>query len=92
MRTGNYVDAERFAEVTYSNLQDKKNGINQGCEEVAMGEFNLADIIWRQDGDCKGIYQHQDTIMWPSIFECWHKLSTFRQILESKQKTSMNCL
>jgi tetratricopeptide (TPR) repeat protein len=44
-------DAERYAQVTYGNLRDKKNGIDQESEAVAEGAYNLADVIYRQDGD-----------------------------------------
>jgi hypothetical protein len=50
---GDYYDAERYAEVTYSNLKDRKNGMNQESEEVAMGAQNLANVILRQKGDLK---------------------------------------
>jgi hypothetical protein len=53
METGNFVDAERYAEVTYSNLRDRKNGINQESEMVAEGAYNFADILQRSDGDLK---------------------------------------
>jgi hypothetical protein len=48
---GNLVDAERYAEVTYANLQDHKNGMDQESEDVAMGAYDLANVILRQDGD-----------------------------------------
>jgi hypothetical protein len=41
--------AERFSEQTYANLRDIKNGIDQKGEEVAMGTYNLADVILLQD-------------------------------------------
>eukprot|EP00596_Hydrurales_sp_CCMP1899_P005726 CAMPEP_0119052570 /NCGR_PEP_ID=MMETSP1177-20130426/73828_1 /TAXON_ID=2985 /ORGANISM="Ochromonas sp, Strain CCMP1899" /LENGTH=425 /DNA_ID=CAMNT_0007032189 /DNA_START=251 /DNA_END=1528 /DNA_ORIENTATION=- len=44
-------DAERYAEVTYSTLRDKKNGIDQNSEEVALGAFNLADLMLLRKGD-----------------------------------------
>jgi tetratricopeptide (TPR) repeat protein len=44
-------DAERYAQVTYGNLRDKKNGIDQESEIVALGAYNLADVIYRQGGD-----------------------------------------
>jgi hypothetical protein len=44
-------NAERFAQQTYENLRDRKNGMDQEGEEVAMGSHNLADVIHRQDGD-----------------------------------------
>jgi tetratricopeptide (TPR) repeat protein len=48
---GDYYDAERYAQVTYGNLRDKRNGINQESEAVANGAYNLANVIYRQDGD-----------------------------------------
>jgi hypothetical protein len=49
---GDLFNAERFAEQTYQNLRDIKNGMDQEGEEVAKGAFNLADVILRQnDGD-----------------------------------------
>jgi hypothetical protein len=48
---GDYYDAERYAQVTYGNLRDKKNGIDQESEVVAMGAYNLADVIYRLEGD-----------------------------------------
>ena len=48
---GNLFDAERYAEVTYSNLRDHKNGMDQESEDVAMGAYNLADVILRQNGE-----------------------------------------
>jgi tetratricopeptide (TPR) repeat protein len=48
---GDLFDAERYAQVTYGNLRDKKNGIDQEGDEVANGAFNLADVIYRQKGD-----------------------------------------
>jgi tetratricopeptide (TPR) repeat protein len=47
---GDYFNAERFAEQTYANLRDIKNEIDQEGEVVAMGAYNLADVILRQDG------------------------------------------
>jgi hypothetical protein len=46
---GDLLNAERFAEQTYQNLRDIKNGMDQEGEEVAMGAYNLADVILRQD-------------------------------------------
>jgi hypothetical protein len=48
---GDLYDAERYAQVTYGNLRDKKNGIDQESEAVAEGAFNLANVIFRQNGD-----------------------------------------
>jgi tetratricopeptide (TPR) repeat protein len=48
---GDLYDAERYAQVTYGNLRDKKNGINQESEAVAKGAYNLADVIFKQGGD-----------------------------------------
>jgi tetratricopeptide (TPR) repeat protein len=50
-RKGDFYNAERYAEVTYSNLCDEKNGMNQEGEEMAGGAHNLADVIYRQRGD-----------------------------------------
>jgi tetratricopeptide (TPR) repeat protein len=48
---GDFFDGERYAQVTYGNLRDKKNGIDQESEAVAEGAYNLAHVIYRQDGD-----------------------------------------
>jgi hypothetical protein len=48
---GDLFDAERYAQVTYGNLPDKKNGIDQESEAVATGAYNLAEVIYRQNGD-----------------------------------------
>jgi tetratricopeptide (TPR) repeat protein len=49
IKQGDLFNAERFAEQTYANLRDVKNGMDQEGEEVAMGAYNLADVILRQD-------------------------------------------
>jgi hypothetical protein len=46
---GDLLIAERFAEQTYQNLRDFKNGMDQEGTEVAMGAYNLADVIRRQE-------------------------------------------
>jgi flagellar hook assembly protein FlgD len=48
---GDLFDAERYAQVNYGNLRDKKNGMDQEGEEMARGAFNLADMIFKQNGD-----------------------------------------
>jgi hypothetical protein len=48
---GDLFNAERFAQVTYSNLKDHKNGMDQEGEEMAVGSYNLASVIHRQRGD-----------------------------------------
>jgi hypothetical protein len=48
---GDYYDAERYAQVTYGNLRDKKNGMDQEGKEMASGAFNLANVICKQEGD-----------------------------------------
>jgi hypothetical protein len=48
---GDLFDAERYAQVTYGNLRDKKNGMDQESDAVAIGAYNLADVIFRQNGD-----------------------------------------
>jgi hypothetical protein len=42
---------ERFATVTYGNLRDKKSGIDQEHEEIAMGAYNFAHVILRLQRD-----------------------------------------
>jgi tetratricopeptide (TPR) repeat protein len=51
IRKGDLFDAERYAQVTYGNLRDEKNGIDQETEVVASGAYNLANVIYQQDGD-----------------------------------------
>lgn len=48
MRTGNLFDAERYASITYQNLKDKKNGMDQNGAAVAQGAHNLANVIYQQ--------------------------------------------
>jgi hypothetical protein len=48
---GDLYDGERYAQITYSNLRDKKNGIDQESEVVAVGAHNLANVIYRLEGD-----------------------------------------
>jgi tetratricopeptide (TPR) repeat protein len=48
---GDLENAERFAEQTYNNLRDHKNGMDQEGDEMAIGAFNFANVIWQQDGD-----------------------------------------
>jgi tetratricopeptide (TPR) repeat protein len=45
---GDYYDAERYAQVTYSNLRDKKNGIDQDDDEIATSAYNLAYVLYCQ--------------------------------------------
>lgn len=45
------IKAERFARITYSNLRDSKNGMDQESEGVAMGTFILAEVIFHQRED-----------------------------------------
>lgn len=40
--------AERYAEVTYRNLRDQKNGIDQEDDEIANSSFNLSEAILRE--------------------------------------------
>jgi hypothetical protein len=44
-------DAERYTQVTYGNLRDKKNGINQESEMLAMESYKLANVIFERKGD-----------------------------------------
>jgi hypothetical protein len=48
---GDFQNAERFAEQTYANLRDVKNEMDPLDEEVDRGAYNLADVIYRQNGD-----------------------------------------
>jgi tetratricopeptide (TPR) repeat protein len=45
------IDAERFAEATYSSLRNKNNGIVQDKGEMATSAYNLAYVIFRMKGD-----------------------------------------
>lgn len=45
--SGNYKDAERFAEQTLANLRDPRNGADPKSIQVADGAANLADAILR---------------------------------------------
>ncbi len=51
INNGDLFDAERYAQVTYGNLRDKKNGMDQEGEEMARGAYNLAYVIFQQNGD-----------------------------------------
>jgi tetratricopeptide (TPR) repeat protein len=48
---GDLYDAERFAQVTLDSLKDPANKVDQEGEEVAIGHYNLANVMMRQDGD-----------------------------------------
>jgi tetratricopeptide (TPR) repeat protein len=48
---GDLYDAERYAQVTYGNLRDKKNRMDQEGEEMATGAYNLANVIQWQKGE-----------------------------------------
>jgi hypothetical protein len=47
--TGDLYNAERFGEITYSNLRNRNNGMDLESEEVANGAYNLANVLIRQD-------------------------------------------
>jgi tetratricopeptide (TPR) repeat protein len=49
IKKGDLFNAERYAEQTYANLRDIKNGIDQESDAVSEGAFNLATVILRQD-------------------------------------------
>jgi hypothetical protein len=51
IKNRNYYDAERYAEVTYGNLKDHKNGMDQESEDVAQGAHSFANAIYRKGGD-----------------------------------------
>eukprot|EP00596_Hydrurales_sp_CCMP1899_P010685 CAMPEP_0119044520 /NCGR_PEP_ID=MMETSP1177-20130426/32020_1 /TAXON_ID=2985 /ORGANISM="Ochromonas sp, Strain CCMP1899" /LENGTH=329 /DNA_ID=CAMNT_0007014709 /DNA_START=170 /DNA_END=1160 /DNA_ORIENTATION=+ len=46
IKQGDVFNAERYADQTYANLKDIKNGIDQEGEDVAKGAFNLADVYF----------------------------------------------
>jgi tetratricopeptide (TPR) repeat protein len=48
---GDLFNAGRYAEITYSNLRDHKNGMNQEGEEVGEGAYNWANVIYLSNGD-----------------------------------------
>jgi tetratricopeptide (TPR) repeat protein len=48
---GDLYNAERYAEITYGNLRDKKNGIDQNSDNMALGAYNLANVIYQQNGN-----------------------------------------
>jgi hypothetical protein len=48
IQLGDLSNAGRFAEQTYANLRDIKNGMDQEGEIVAEGAYNWADVIQRQ--------------------------------------------
>jgi len=48
---GDLYDAERYGQVTLDNLRDPANGVDQNTEAVARGCYNLANVIYKQDGD-----------------------------------------
>jgi hypothetical protein len=58
IRKGDLFDAERYAQVTYGNLRDKKNGIDQESEAVAEGAYDLADVTYGQNGDLMKAEEH----------------------------------
>jgi tetratricopeptide (TPR) repeat protein len=46
---GDFSNAERFAEQTYANLRDIKNGMDQEGKQLAEGAYDLSDVIFQQD-------------------------------------------
>jgi hypothetical protein len=48
---GDLYNGERYPQVTYSNIRDKKNGMDQEGEESANSPYNLAEVIYQQNGD-----------------------------------------
>jgi tetratricopeptide (TPR) repeat protein len=52
IKKGDLSNAERFAEQTYANLRDTKNGMDQEGELMVRGAYYFADVIFQQeDGD-----------------------------------------
>jgi hypothetical protein len=41
--------------MTYLNLRDEKNGMDQVGKEIAIGAYNLAYVILEQKGDLKKV-------------------------------------
>jgi hypothetical protein len=41
-------NAERYAQITLDNLQDKKNGANQNSPDMAQSLKYMANVIYRQ--------------------------------------------
>eukprot|EP00596_Hydrurales_sp_CCMP1899_P006824 CAMPEP_0119035792 /NCGR_PEP_ID=MMETSP1177-20130426/3018_1 /TAXON_ID=2985 /ORGANISM="Ochromonas sp, Strain CCMP1899" /LENGTH=395 /DNA_ID=CAMNT_0006994563 /DNA_START=262 /DNA_END=1449 /DNA_ORIENTATION=+ len=48
---GDLDTAETFAQMTLDSLKDPKNGLDQQSEEVALGYYNLANVIHDQRVD-----------------------------------------
>jgi tetratricopeptide (TPR) repeat protein len=51
IKKGDLFNAERYAEQTYNNLRDSKNGMDQNSAVVGRGAYYLADVINRQHGN-----------------------------------------
>jgi hypothetical protein len=47
IKKGDFYDAHRFAEMTYSNLRDKKNGMDQEGGQMATASYNLALVLYK---------------------------------------------
>jgi hypothetical protein len=43
-----FVYTYRYAQITYMNLKDHKNGMDQDGRAVARGAANLADVLYQQ--------------------------------------------
>jgi tetratricopeptide (TPR) repeat protein len=48
---GDFYDAERFAQATLDSLKDSANGLDQQSEAVAIGYYDLGNVIKEQKGD-----------------------------------------
>jgi hypothetical protein len=51
LNKGDLYDAERFSQATLDSLKDPANKVDQQSERVARGNFNLANVIYQQNGD-----------------------------------------
>lgn len=51
IRKEDFYNAERFAEMTFENLKDPANKLDQESEAVAKGYYNLGNVILLQKGD-----------------------------------------
>jgi len=48
---GDFEHAETFAQLTLESLKDPANGLDQQSEAVAMGYYDLGNVILEQKGD-----------------------------------------
>eukprot|EP00596_Hydrurales_sp_CCMP1899_P002503 CAMPEP_0119044552 /NCGR_PEP_ID=MMETSP1177-20130426/32268_1 /TAXON_ID=2985 /ORGANISM="Ochromonas sp, Strain CCMP1899" /LENGTH=262 /DNA_ID=CAMNT_0007014789 /DNA_START=388 /DNA_END=1176 /DNA_ORIENTATION=- len=51
IHNGDHYDAVRLAEMNLSELKNPANGMNQESDDVALGHYDLANVIWLSKGD-----------------------------------------